>query len=278
MPNTSTAVTPHVAKHTSRPKIEFQRLGKRFHRKSEPVPVTVMEGLDLTIYEGEFVCVVGPSGCGKSTLLNMSAGLMHPSAGKVLYDGAPVAEPNTKVGYITQKDNLMPWRTVTANIALPLQIRGMDKKAIGKRVGEMIELVGLTGFEKAYPGELSGGMRKRVTLARTLAYKPEVIFADEPFGALDAQLRGVMQQELLRIWAASKNTVVFITHDISEAVALGDRVVVLSARPSRVKVEVPIDLPRPRDLSKLRFDPRFGELNEYLWSVLSEDLNEGDEV
>jgi NitT/TauT family transport system ATP-binding protein len=117
-----------------------------------------------------------------------------------------------------------------------------------------------------------------VTLARTLAYKPEVIFADEPFGALDAQLRGVMQQELLRIWAASKNTVVFITHDISEAVALGDRVVVLSARPSRVKVEVPIDLPRPRDLSKLRFDPRFGELNEYLWSVLSEDLNEGDEV
>ncbi|PBC52040.1 ABC transporter ATP-binding protein [Rhodococcus sp. ACS1] len=276
MPNASTtAAAPRVTPKV-RPKIEFQRLGKRFHRKSEPV--TVMEGLDLTIYEGEFVCVVGPSGCGKSTLLNMSAGLMHPSAGNVLYDGAPVAEPNTKVGYITQKDNLMPWRTVTANIALPLQIRGMDKKGMGNRVGEMIELVGLTGFEKAYPGELSGGMRKRVTLARTLAYKPEVIFADEPFGALDAQLRGVMQQELLRIWAASKNTVVFITHDISEAVALGDRVVVLSARPSRVKVEVPIDLPRPRDLSKLRFDPRFGELNEYLWSVLSEDLNEGDEV
>lgn len=261
---------------TTQPKIEFQRLGKRFHRTSQTV--TVMEGLDFNIYEGEFVCVVGPSGCGKSTLLNMSAGLMRPSAGQVLYDGAAVPEPNTKVGYITQKDNLMPWRTAKANVALPLQIRGMGKGAIEKKVAEIIELVGLTGFENAYPGELSGGMRKRVTLARTLVYEPEVIFADEPFGALDAQLRGIMQQELLRIWTASKNTIVFITHDIAEAVALGDRVVVLSARPSHVKEDVQIDLPRPRNLSKLRFDPRFVELNEHLWSVLAEDLNEGDAV
>jgi NitT/TauT family transport system ATP-binding protein len=276
MPNASTTAAAPMVTPKVRPKIEFQRLGKRFHRKSQSI--TVMEGLDLTVHEGEFVCVVGPSGCGKSTLLNMSAGLMRPSAGRVLYDGAPVPEPNTKVGYVTQKDNLMPWRTVTANIALPLQIRRMGKNAINNRVAEMIELVGLTGFEKAYPGELSGGMRKRVTLARTLAHEPEVIFADEPFGALDAQLRGIMQQELLRIWSASNSTVVFITHDISEAVALGDRVVVLSARPSRLKIDVPIDLPRPRDLSKLRFDPRFNELNEYLWSVLSEDLKEGDDV
>ncbi|MGE2715450.1 ABC transporter ATP-binding protein [Mycolicibacterium litorale] len=276
MPNaTRTAATDTVSRAGS-PKLQFRGLGKRFHRKTQSV--TVMEGLDFSINEGEFVCVVGPSGCGKSTLLNMSAGLMRPSAGVVLYDGKPVPEPNTKVGYVTQKDNLMPWRTVTDNIGLPLEIRRMSKTAIAHRVSEMIELVGLTGFEKAFPGELSGGMRKRVTLARTLAHEPEVIFADEPFGALDAQLRGIMQQELLRIWSASKSTVVFITHDISEAVALGDRVVVLSARPSRVKVDVPIDIPRPRDLSKLRFDPRFSELNEYLWSVLSEDLNEGDEV
>jgi sulfonate transport system ATP-binding protein len=272
--NTSTIAPPDVA--IGRPKIEFQGLGKRFHRKDETV--AVMEGLDFSIYEGEFVCVVGPSGCGKSTLLNMSAGLMRPSAGRVLYDGVPVPEPNTKVGYITQKDNLMPWRTAKANVALPLQIRGMYKKEIEARVASMMDLVGLTGFANAYPSELSGGMRKRVTLARTLVYEPEVIFADEPFGALDAQLRGIMQQELLRIWSASKTTIVFITHDIAEAVALGDRVVVLSARPSRVREDIPIDLPRPRDLSKLRFDKRFVELNEYLWSVLSEDLNEGDEV
>ncbi|EWT07324.1 ABC transporter ATP-binding protein [Intrasporangium chromatireducens Q5-1] len=276
MPNASTAMAPQAVQSMAQPKVEFQRLGKRFHRGSEAV--TVMEGLDLTIREGEFVCVVGPSGCGKSTLLNMSAGLMRASAGKVLYDGAPVPEPNTKVGYITQKDNLMPWRTVKANIELPLQIRGAAKAEREQRVKEMIQLVGLAGFEKALPSELSGGMRKRVTLARTLVYQPEVIFADEPFGALDAQLRAIMQQELLRIWSASKSTVVFITHDISEAVALGDRVVVLSARPSRVKVDVPIDLPRPRDLSKLRFQKRFNELNEYLWSVLAEDLNAGDEV
>jgi NitT/TauT family transport system ATP-binding protein len=276
MSNASTAVASTVVAPAARPKIEFQRLGKRFHRKGQTV--TVMEGLDLTIREGEFICIVGPSGCGKSTLLNMSAGLMRASAGKVLYDGAAVPEPNTKVGYITQKDNLMPWRTVRANIDLPLQIRGLTKSARAQRVAEMIELVGLSGFETAYPSELSGGMRKRVTLARTLAYQPEVIFADEPFAALDAQLRVVMQQELLRVWSASKNTVVFITHDIAEAVALGDRVVVLSARPTRVKVDVPIDLPRPRNLARLRFEPRFNELTEHLWTVLAEDLNEGDEL
>ena len=257
-------------------KLEFQRLGKRFHRKE--TIVTVMSGMSLTVREGEFVCVVGPSGCGKSTLLNMSAGLMRPSAGRVLYDGKPVPEPNTKVGYITQKDNLMPWRTVWGNIAMALQIRGFDKSAIDQRVAEMVELVGLDGFEKAYPRELSGGMRKRVTLARTLAYEPEVILADEPFGALDAQLRTIMQQELLRIWSASRNTVIFITHDIAEAVALGDRVVVMSKRPTRVKVDVEIDLPRPRDLSKIRFEPRFSEISEQLWSVLAEDLKGGDDV
>ena len=257
-------------------KLEFQSLGKRFHRKEQTI--TVMSGMNLSVREGEFVCVVGPSGCGKSTLLNMSAGLMRPSAGRVLYDGQPVPEPNTKVGYITQKDNLLPWRTVWGNIAVALQIRGYDKSAVEKRVAEMVELVGLDGFEKAYPRELSGGMRKRVTLARTLAYEPEVILADEPFGALDAQLRTIMQQELLRIWSASRSTVIFITHDIAEAVALGDRVVVMSKRPTRVKVDVEIDLPRPRDLSKLRFEQRFSEISEQLWSVLAEDLKGGDDI
>lgn len=274
-----TASPPQVGQTptgTAVPKLEFQQLGKRFHRNKDTV--TVMRGVDLAIEPGEFVCVVGPSGCGKSTLLNMSAGLMHPSAGRVLYDGKPVEMPNTKVGYITQKDNLMPWRTVTGNIALPLVIRGYDKAEISRRVGEMIELVGLTGFEKAYPRELSGGMKKRVTLARTLAYEPEVILADEPFGALDAQLRTIMQEELLQIWSSQKRTVIFITHDIGEAVALGDRVVVMSKRPTQVKLDVQVDIPRPRNLTKLRFDRRYAELSEQLWVELADDIKAGDAI
>jgi NitT/TauT family transport system ATP-binding protein len=259
-----------------RPVISAQGITKRFRRKDQVV--TAINNVDLDVASGEFVCIVGPSGCGKSTLLNMSAGLMEPSKGKLLFAGEPVTGPNTSVGYITQKDNLMPWHTVEGNVGLALHIRGTAKASARARVAEMIELVGLQGFEKSYPGELSGGMRKRVTLARTLAYDPPVLLADEPFGALDAQLKLVMQSEMQRIWAETGKTIIFVTHDISEAVALGDRVVVMSSRPGEVKVDRRIDLPRPRDVFKIRHQPGFADLAEELWDILADDMHSGEDM
>ncbi|MPZ62857.1 MAG: ATP-binding cassette domain-containing protein [Propionibacteriales bacterium] len=259
-----------------RPVISAQGVSKRFRRKDQVV--TAIKDVDLDVSSGEFVCIVGPSGCGKSTLLNMSAGLMEPSKGKLLFAGEPVTGPNTSVGYITQKDNLMPWHTVEGNIGLALHIRKTDKAKARARVAEMIEMVGLQGFEKSYPGELSGGMRKRVTLARTLAYDPPVLLADEPFGALDAQLKLVMQAEMQRIWAETGKTILFVTHDISEAVALGDRVIVMSSRPGQVKVDRRIDFPRPRDVFKIRHQPGFADLAEELWDILAADMHSGEDM
>lgn len=250
--------------------ISFRQVAKRFERDRSMF--TAVEDVDLEVARGEFCCVVGPSGCGKSTLLNMSAGLMAPSDGAVHYDGAPVAVPNTKVGYITQKDNVLPWRSVRRNVALPLELRGMHKGEIGDRVDAMLDLVGLTSFADAYPRQLSGGMRKRVALARTLVYEPEAILADEPFGALDAQLKTILQAELHRIWERTGSTVVFVTHDIGEAIALGDRVVVMSKRPGRIRLVRDIDLPRPRDMFKIRFEARYAELFEELWAALADDV------
>ena len=256
--------------------ISAQGITKRFRRKDQVV--TAITEVDLDIARGEFVCIVGPSGCGKSTLLNMAAGLMEPSRGTLLFDGKPVDGPNTEVGYITQTNNLLPWHTVEGNIGLALSIRHMEKSKARARVAEMIEMVGLKGFEKSYPGELSGGMRKRVTLARTLAYDPSVLLADEPFGALDAQLKLVMQSELQRIWAETGKTVLFVTHDISEAVALGDRVIVMSSRPGQIKVDRRIDIPRPRDVFKIRHQPGFTDLAEELWEILASDMQSGEDM
>lgn len=260
----------------SGPVISAAGVTKRFRRDDQVV--TAIENVDLEVGPGEFVCIVGPSGCGKSTLLNMSAGLMEPSRGSLLFEGRTLDGPNTQAGYITQKDNLMPWHTVQGNIGLALHIRKLDKKQVRARVAEMIELVGLTGFEDSYPGELSGGMRKRVTLARTLAYDPPVLLADEPFGALDAQLKLVMQSEIQKIWAETGKTILFVTHDISEAVALGDRVVVMSSRPGRVKVDRRIDIPRPRDVFRIRHQPGFADLAEELWDVLAADMRSGEDM
>ena len=279
MTSPSTGASPRTAvaePATNGPIISVQGVSKRFRSKDQVV--TAIASVDLDIAHGEFVCIVGPSGCGKSTLLNMSAGLMEPSLGKLLFAGQPVDGPNTEVGYITQKDNLLPWHTVEGNIGLALKIRKMDKKQAKRRVGEMIDLVGLSGFETSYPGELSGGMRKRVTLARTLVYDPPVLLADEPFGALDAQLKLVMQAELQRIWAETRKTIVFVTHDISEAVALGDRVIVMSSRPGQIKADRRIDIPRPRDVFKIRHQPGFAELAEELWDVLAADMKSGEDM
>ncbi len=275
-PRPNTAAANDGADPAGTPVISGEAVTKRFRRKNQVV--TAIQDVDLGISSGEFVCIVGPSGCGKSTLLNMSAGLMVPSSGHLLFEGHELTGPNTKAGYITQKDNLMPWHTVEGNIGLALKIRKLDTRKTRARVAEMIELVGLAGFEKSYPAELSGGMRKRVTLARTLAYDPPVLLADEPFGALDAQLKLVMQAEIQRIWAETRKTILFVTHDISEAVALGDRVIVMSSRPGQVKVDRHIDLPRPRDVFKIRHQPGFAALAEELWDVLAADMHSGEDM
>jgi NitT/TauT family transport system ATP-binding protein len=256
--------------------VDLHGVAKQFFRNG--TPLLACRDVSLRIRRGEFVAIVGPSGCGKSTLLNMVAGLMKPSAGTIAYDGKLVAELNRRVGYMTQRDNLLPWRSVENNIGIALEIARMSGGERARRVERYIDLVGLNGFEKHYPAELSGGMRKRVALARTLIYDPETLLMDEPFGALDAQLKLILHAELLRIWEESGKTIVFVTHDLTEALTLADRVAVLSSRPGTVKLIQPVDLPRPRDVFKVRFTERFGHLHEQLWAALEDDIRKGEEV
>ncbi|MEI7711875.1 MAG: ABC transporter ATP-binding protein [Rhodospirillales bacterium] len=255
------------------PLIEYRGIARRFTTRRGTV--TACENVDLTVNDGEFLAIVGPSGCGKSTLLNMAAGLLQPSAGAVFYRGAPVSEPNTRVGYMTQRDTLLPWRSVEDNVAIALELRGEDRATRIGTAHNWLHRVGLKGFETAFPSQLSGGMRRRVSMARTLAYEPETILMDEPFGALDAQLRLVMHDELLKLWAATRTTMVFVTHDLTEAITLADRVAVFSARPGRIRAIETVDLPRPRDVFRIRFDPRFGELHDKLWGYLEESVRDG---
>jgi NitT/TauT family transport system ATP-binding protein len=256
--------------------VHLDAVGKQFYRNGRPL--LACREVSLQVERGEFIALVGPSGCGKSTLLNMMAGLMKPSAGAIYYDGTLVSEVNHRVGYMTQRDNLLPWRSVENNIGIALEIAHIKGDERSRRVERYVNLVGLGGFEKHYPAELSGGMRKRVSLARTLIYDPETLLMDEPFGALDAQLKLILHAELLRIWEQSHKTIVFVTHDLAEALTLADRVVVLSSRPGTIKMTQPIDLPRPRDVFKVRFTERFGQLHELLWSALEEDIRKGEEV
>lgn len=253
--------------------IQFKRVSVRFPDRKTGKDFAALRDVTFSVGQGEFVSVVGPSGCGKSTLLNLAAGLLAPSEGQVLYHGAAVSKVNTRVGYITQQDNLLPWQSTRRNVELPLRIRGHAAAERSSLADRWIEAVGLKGFEDHFPRELSGGMRKRASIARTLAYDPETLLLDEPFGALDAQLRIVMQDELLRIWTEAANkTVLFITHDLAEAVALSDRVIVLSGRPGTVLAEFEIPLPRPRAIRDLRFTPQFNRLHEQLWKALEHEM------
>ncbi len=250
--------------------LEFRKVGKSF--SSGRARTQALGSISFGVKPGEFVSVVGPSGCGKSTLLNLAAGLMRPSAGEVHYGGEAIKDINQRVGYITQRDNLLPWANVYDNIALGLKIRKMPQPAQRQLVEEFIDMVGLRHFERHYPSELSGGMRKRVALARTLIYSPEMVLMDEPFSALDAHVKLVMQSELLRIWEAHRKTILFITHDLTEAIMLSDRVIILSARPAQIKLIVEIDLPRPRDAFALQTNPDFIGLFSTLWNTLKSDL------
>jgi NitT/TauT family transport system ATP-binding protein len=252
------------------PVIQFSKVCKAFSSRGSVTPV--IECFDLAIGEGEFVAIVGPSGSGKSTLLNMVAGLDRPSSGEIRYSGKTIGSINTDVSYLTQHDSLLPWRTVADNIAVPLEIRRTPQGERRDRVRQIVEMVGLSGFENHYPRQLSGGMRKRTMLARTLIYDPATILMDEPFGPLDAQLKVVLQAELLRLWTASRKTIVFVTHDIVEAITLADRVVVFSARPSRVKLVESIEIKRPRDVHEVRFAKEFAEHYRRLWEAIEVDV------
>jgi len=235
---------------------------------------TAVRDVTLTVGAGEFVSVVGPTGCGKSTLLNVAAGLLQPSSGTLRVFGEPLAGINARAGYMFQAESLMPWRTALGNVMAGFEFRGIANALA--QAEQWLQRVGLGGFGDRYPHQLSGGMRKRVSLAQTLALDPDIILMDEPFSALDIQTRQLMENEVLALWAAKKKAVLFITHDLDEAIAMSDRVVVLSAGPGSHPIgEFAIDLARPRDVAEVRATPRFVQQHTAIWDVLREEVLKG---
>jgi NitT/TauT family transport system ATP-binding protein len=247
------------------PKLQVSHLGKRFG------DLDALRGIDLTIERGEFISVVGPSGCGKTTFLRIIAGLEPATSGQVLLDGRTVREPAGDRGFVFQNDSLLPWRTVLDNAIIGREVRSRVGAPERRNTLELLKLVGLEGFEKYYPRQLSGGMRQRVNLARALAIDPEILLMDEPFAALDAQTREIMQAELLRIWERGQKTVLFVTHQIDEAVFLSDRVLVFARRPGRLQEEVKIALPRPRTL-EIKRTAEFVALVDHIWRLIEDDV------
>ena len=264
---------------TTAPALALERITCTFTSRDDPSQrYTAVRDVSLTVGDGEFVSVVGPTGCGKSTLLNVAAGLLAPSTGRVQVFGAPLAGINRRAGYMFQTESLMPWRTALTNVMAGLQFRGLAQKEAREQAEAWLQRVGLGGFGDRYPHQLSGGMRKRTSLAQTLALDPDLILMDEPFSALDVQTRQLMENELLDLWSRKKKAVLFITHDLDEAIAMSDRVVVLSAGPASHPIgEFVIDLPRPRDVAEVRVTPRFIELHKAIWHVLREEVLKGYE-
>jgi NitT/TauT family transport system ATP-binding protein len=253
------------------PKLTLNRVSKRYRLEREEREVLAFAEISLDVADGEFVAIVGPSGCGKTSLLNVIAGLLPFEEGSVAIDGRAVSGPGVDRAVVFQHASLLPWRTVSGNVRYGMEMqRRFPRATLYERAEAFVKLVGLEGFERQFPSELSGGMQQRVNLARALACDPSVLLMDEPFAALDAQTRELMQAELLKIWSQSRKTVVFITHQISEALFLADRVVVLGARPGRVKSILDVPFERPRSLS-LKRDPRFLALEEPVWRLLAQE-------
>jgi len=250
--------------------LAIEGVGKEYSARGKRV--VALESIDLDVTEGEFVTIVGPSGCGKSTLLNLIVGLLRSSAGRITFRGERIDGICTKIGYVTQKDNLLPWRTLIENVEISLEIRGVEANARRTQSRDYIDRVGLGGFEEHYPHELSGGMRQRANIIRTLIYDPELILMDEPFGPLDAQTRIVLQDQLLQLWSASKKTIIFITHDLVEAITLADRVVLMSSRPGKIKLIENVAIPRPRDVFKIHESEQFRAVYERLWQQLRPEV------
>ena len=247
------------------PKLAVSRLNKSFG------DLAALRSIDLSVERGEFISVVGPSGCGKTTFLRIVAGLEHATSGEVSLDGRLVREPGTDRGFVFQNDSLLPWRTAFANAIIGREVAGKIGPVDRERTMELLKLVGLEGFESYHPRQLSGGMRQRVNLARALAIDPEILLMDEPFAALDAQTREIMQAELLRIWERGQKTVLFVTHQIDEAVFLSDRVLVFARRPGRIQAEIKISLPRPRTL-EIKRTPEFVAMVDRIWKMIEDDV------
>src|SRR3989454_4952463 len=252
-------------------KLEARRVGIRYRRQRTGDELVAVDGVDLIVSQGEFVSIVGPSGCGKTTFLNAVDGLIPIASGSLLLDDREITAPGPDRAMVFQQPSLLPWRTVTGNVVYGLEMQRRQRRERRDIARQLIDLVGLSGFADSWPSELSGGMQQRVNLARALATDPDLLLLDEPFAALDAQTRETMQQELLRIWSKTQKTAIFITHDIAEAVFLADRVVVFTARPGRVKLEMKIDLPRPRDL-RLKRELAFVDYERTIWETIREEV------
>ena len=256
--------------------VSFESITCAFAARAGGPAYTAVKDVTLAVGEGEFVSVVGPTGCGKSTLLNVAAGLLRPSSGTMRIFGEPLAGINRRAGYMFQAEGLMPWRNALANVTAGLEFRGVPVQEARRRGEEWLERVGLAGFGDRFPHQLSGGMRKRVALAQMLILDPPILLMDEPFSALDVQTRSLMENELLELWSANRKSVVFITHDLEEAISLSDRVVVLSAGPATHPIgDFPIALPRPRDVAEIRLAPAFIALHDRIWHSMKEEVLKG---
>jgi ABC-type nitrate/sulfonate/bicarbonate transport system ATPase subunit len=255
--------------------LAFDAIGQDFPTPERRTNIRVLDGISFNIERGKFVAVIGPSGCGKSTLLQMAAGLLSPTRGAVRHHGRKVTGVNTEVGFVPQQAQLFPWKTLAENVELPLLLRGVAAAERRERVAKALSSVGLDGFEAYFPSQLSGGMQKRGSIARTLVYRPDVILMDEPFGALDAQTRMVMQNDLQTLSLEAGATIMFVTHDITEAVLLADNVVVLSQRPSRLLANIAIDLPRPRNMFEPFRNPGFEAAYDAVWTEFRSQIDIG---
>jgi NitT/TauT family transport system ATP-binding protein len=256
-------------------RIEVRALSKVYPLRSGPV--TAVDRVSFSVRKGEFVALLGPSGCGKSTILNTIAGLLAKSSGEIRIDGLPTApdKVNPAVGYVFQRDTVFPWRTVEANIRYGLELRRVPRGEIARRTERAIAQAGLSDFAHAFPSALSGGMRQRVSLMRTLILEPEILLMDEPFGALDTHTKLEMHRILLDVWERQHQTVLFVTHDLSEALTLADRIILLSARPGRIKEMFEVGLPRPRDAVSLRNSPDYAAAYTRIWNSLGEEFARG---
>jgi NitT/TauT family transport system ATP-binding protein len=261
-----------AARNTAETVISVQNVSKVFQTPTQE-NLGALLNIDLEIGNGEFVTVVGPSGCGKSTLLKLIAGFSPVSGGRILFQGEEVRGLNTRVGYVPQESKLFPWLTVEQNVGFGLDSKRFSGPERDRQVRYFINLAGLTGFEKYYPAQLSGGMSKRASIVRALAYEPPVILMDEPFGPLDAQTRMVLQDELLKIWEQKRQTIVFVTHDLVEALALADRVVVMTHRPGKIKDIIDVPMVRPRNIFEIHRQDGFDQAYGRLWNIFRHELN-----